>query len=72
MCYFRPPLPEQFFEPLADIPNCIFASNPCRLQYGAQEIVILRDDIVEKMCRNCIRMPSDQQTITAHVRIMFI
>jgi DNA polymerase epsilon subunit 2 len=49
------------------IPNCTFASNPCRIQYGAQEIVVLREDIVEKMCRNCIRMPSTQKDIPEHV-----
>uniref|UniRef100_A0A914W0T5 DNA polymerase epsilon subunit n=1 Tax=Plectus sambesii TaxID=2011161 RepID=A0A914W0T5_9BILA len=63
----RPPLPQSLISAMTEkIPNCMFASNPCRIQYGTQEIVILREDIVEKMCRNCIRMPSAQKEIPEH------
>uniref|UniRef100_A0A0N5AF82 DNA polymerase epsilon subunit n=1 Tax=Syphacia muris TaxID=451379 RepID=A0A0N5AF82_9BILA len=52
----RPPLPYLLFEELKNIPNCSFASNPCRLQYADQEIVVFRQDIVEKMSRNSIHL----------------
>lgn len=39
------------------IPNAIFTSNPCRIQYGTQEIVVLREDILTKMCRNALHFP---------------
>lgn len=53
----RPPLPYSLFEELKGVPNCSFASNPCRIQYADQEIVVFRQEIVEKMCRNSIHMP---------------
>ncbi|XP_054720371.1 DNA polymerase epsilon subunit 2-like [Uloborus diversus] len=39
------------------VPNAIFASNPCRLQYYSQDILIFREDIISKMCRNSIYTP---------------
>ncbi|VDO07644.1 unnamed protein product [Brugia timori] len=62
----RPPLPFQLFELMRDVPNCSFASNPCRIQYTNQEIVIMRHDLVEKMCRNSIHMPSTTADIPEH------
>jgi uncharacterized protein with PIN domain len=41
------------------IPSGIFTTNPCRIQYGTKEIVVLREDILTKMCRNAINFPSD-------------
>ncbi|KAL5008711.1 hypothetical protein ScPMuIL_014292 [Solemya velum] len=56
----RPPIPNSITEDLCrKIPNAVFATNPCRLQYCTQEIVIFREDIVTKMCRNCIKFPAD-------------
>ncbi|CAG8717777.1 14973_t:CDS:2, partial [Dentiscutata heterogama] len=37
------------------IPKAVFASNPCRIKYCSQEIVIFREDIVYKVKRNIIR-----------------
>ncbi|MFH4976235.1 hypothetical protein AB6A40_002944 [Gnathostoma spinigerum] len=62
----RPPLPYSVFEIMNSIPNCSFASNPCRIQYTSQEIVIMRCDIIEKMCFNSIHMPSDTAEIAEH------
>lgn len=56
---------------MKDVPNCSFASNPCRIQYTNQEIVIMRNDLVEKMCRNSIHMPSTTADIPEHVKIFF-
>ncbi|VDM98855.1 unnamed protein product [Thelazia callipaeda] len=62
----RPPLPFSLFELMMNVPNCSFASNPCRIQYANQEIVVMRQDLVEKMCRNSIHMPSSTADIPEH------
>lgn len=48
------------------VPKAEFVTNPCRMQYCTQEIVLFREDIIMKMCRNCVRYPSDG-AITNHV-----
>ncbi|XP_050406951.2 DNA polymerase epsilon subunit 2 [Patella vulgata] len=56
----RPAIPNSITEELRrKIPSAIFTTNPCRIQYCTQEIVIFREDIVTKMCRNCVKFPSD-------------
>lgn len=35
----------------------IFTSNPCRIQYCTQEFILIRQDLVTKMCRNSIQFP---------------
>ncbi|XP_069698977.1 DNA polymerase epsilon subunit 2 [Periplaneta americana] len=40
------------------VPLSIFTSNPCRIQYCTQEIVVIREDLVTKMCRNTIHFPT--------------
>ncbi|KAK9763417.1 DNA-directed DNA polymerase epsilon, subunit B [Basidiobolus ranarum] len=51
----RPPIPEHFTSQLRrQVPNAIFASNPCRIKYCTQEIVIFREDLINKMRRNCV------------------
>ena len=42
------------------------ASNPVRLQYCTQEMVIFREDLLQKLCRYCIKLPSDN--LPMHVR----
>lgn len=55
----RPPIPnsvtKEIRERLGD--SVIFTTNPCRIQYCTQELVILRQDLVTKMCRNSIHFP---------------
>lgn len=54
----RPPLPDCIridFE--QRIPNSSFTTNPCRINCGTKEIVILREDILSKMLRNAIHFP---------------
>lgn len=41
------------------VSTAVFTSNPCRIQYCTQEIVVFREDIVTKMCRNCVKFPED-------------
>ncbi|CAL1538535.1 unnamed protein product [Lymnaea stagnalis] len=56
----RPNIPNSITEAFRKkVPNAIFTSNPCRIQYCTQEIVIFREDIVTKLCRNCVKFPSD-------------
>lgn len=64
----RPPLPKFVAEELLKrVPNAVLATNPCRLQYCTQEIVVIREDLVTKMCRNNIHFPSEGE-IPDHVR----
>ncbi|KAJ4426622.1 hypothetical protein ANN_26420, partial [Periplaneta americana] len=48
------------------VPLSIFTSNPCRIQYCTQEIVVIREDLVTKMCRNTIHFPTSGE-IPDHV-----
>ena len=58
MGIFRPALADYICEEFTQrVPNSIFTTNPCRIQYGTQEIVVLREDILTKMCRNAIYFP---------------
>ncbi|CAB4060017.1 POLE2 [Lepeophtheirus salmonis] len=54
----RPPIPKYIAGDLLKKStwSCI-GYNPCRIQYCTQEIVLFREDIVTKMCRNCIYFP---------------
>ncbi|KAK7790122.1 hypothetical protein R5R35_006489 [Gryllus longicercus] len=55
----RPPLPEWVTEEFRKvIPSAVFTTNPCRIQYCTKEIVVIREDIVTKMCRNTINFPT--------------
>ncbi|CAK9814392.1 DNA polymerase epsilon subunit 2 [Anthophora quadrimaculata] len=54
----RSPLPKHLTEYFRkNIPGAIFATNPCRIQYCTKEIVVLREDILSKMCRNTLLFP---------------
>lgn len=49
----RPPLPDHLTTDLRKkCPRLVLASNPCRLQYCTQQIVVARVDLVTKLCRN--------------------
>uniref|UniRef100_A0A673JCV8 DNA polymerase II subunit 2 n=1 Tax=Sinocyclocheilus rhinocerous TaxID=307959 RepID=A0A673JCV8_9TELE len=37
-----------------------------RIQYCSQEMVVIREDLVNKMCRNCVRLPSSNLDIPSH------
>ncbi|OXB72803.1 UNVERIFIED_CONTAM: hypothetical protein H355_011327 [Colinus virginianus] len=50
---------------LADI-ICEYPSIHKRIQYCTQEIIIFREDLVNKMCRNCVRFPSSSMDIPSH------
>lgn len=63
----RPPLPKYVTDGIRrKVSNAEFVSNPCRLLYCTQEIVIFRENIVAKMCRNCVYFPNNSDDIPAH------
>ncbi|KAF5892253.1 DNA polymerase epsilon subunit 2, partial [Clarias magur] len=63
----RPPLAEHITEEFRQrIPFSVFTTNPCRIQYCSQEIVVIREDLVNKMCRNCLTIPSTSLDIPNH------
>lgn len=37
------------------------ASNPCRLQYLSQEIVVFRDDLMGRLLRNTVLIKSEEE-----------
>uniref|UniRef100_A0A8C6WA18 DNA polymerase epsilon subunit n=1 Tax=Nannospalax galili TaxID=1026970 RepID=A0A8C6WA18_NANGA len=63
----RPPLAESITNEFRQrVPFSVFTTNPCRIQYCTQEIIIFREDLVNKMCRNCVRFPSSNLDIPNH------
>lgn len=58
----RAPLPECLIGDLKKrYPRIVLATNPCRLQYCTQQIVVCRADLVTKLCRNTIHFPQSGQ-----------
>uniref|UniRef100_A0A182REB2 DNA polymerase epsilon subunit n=1 Tax=Anopheles funestus TaxID=62324 RepID=A0A182REB2_ANOFN len=56
----RPPIPYALTEELKKrFPRTILTTNPCRLQYCTQQIVVCRADLVTKLCRNTIHFPKE-------------
>lgn len=56
----RPPLPELFCRPLRRVlSNLTLGSNPCRILYHTQEIVVFRGDTSARMRRHCVIRPKD-------------
>jgi DNA polymerase epsilon subunit 2 len=55
------------------LPNAHFASNPCRVQFYSQEIVLFREDLLNKLQRNSLFKissnfdPSEIQTSPSQV-----
>ncbi|KAK7028807.1 DNA polymerase epsilon subunit 2 [Halocaridina rubra] len=65
--YPRPPLPKYVSEEIRrKVRSVDFVSNPCRILYCTQEIAVLRENIVSKMCRNCVYFPSNADDIPSH------
>nr|XP_030131166.3 DNA polymerase epsilon subunit 2 isoform X2 [Taeniopygia guttata] len=63
----RPPLAENITQEFRQlVPFSVFTTNPCRVQYCTQEIIIFREDLVNKMCRNCVRFPNSTMDIPNH------
>uniref|UniRef100_A0A8C6DQQ8 DNA polymerase epsilon subunit n=1 Tax=Moschus moschiferus TaxID=68415 RepID=A0A8C6DQQ8_MOSMO len=63
----RPPFAESITDEFRQrVPFSVFTTNPCRIQYCTQEIIVFREDLVNKMCRNCVRFPSSNLDIPNH------
>ena len=66
----RPDLPKFFTQKMRDrVPSATFASNPCRIRFFTQEIVIFREEILHKMRRHAV-MPlagDDTTQVTEHL-----
>ncbi|CAI8057810.1 DNA polymerase epsilon subunit 2 [Geodia barretti] len=63
----RPPIPSVLTSDLTSrVPTAKFCSNPVRIQFCTREIVVFRDDILGKMCRNCVRFPTKSADLPTH------
>jgi DNA polymerase epsilon subunit 2 len=64
----RPPLPSVITRGLADqVPSAVFCTNPCRIQFCTQEVVVFREDLMNKMCRNYIKPPKSSINMSEHL-----
>ncbi|KAH1001037.1 hypothetical protein HUJ04_013299 [Dendroctonus ponderosae] len=50
------------------LPNAIFASNPCRIQYCTKEIVVFRADVLAKFLQGTLYKPAKQEISKAVTR----
>lgn len=63
----RPPLPTALVQDLLrKNKRIVLTTNPCRLQYCTQQIVVCRMDLLRKLCRNTIKFP-DTGELSDHV-----
>ncbi|RKP37233.1 DNA polymerase alpha/epsilon subunit B-domain-containing protein, partial [Dimargaris cristalligena] len=61
----RPAIPDFFTSSLrSKLSRCVFASNPCRIKYCNRELVFARQDIMNKLRRNCVIVPTDHEGTT--------
>ena len=55
----KPAIPSILTQGISErVPGAHFSSNPCRIQFGTEEMVVFREDIINKMCRQCVHFPS--------------
>lgn len=57
----RPALSKSLLRPIVQLigeDRVILATNPCRLRYCTQDIVIVRDELMSKMRRHCVLPPN--------------
>ena len=48
------------------IPTAQFCSNPTRIQFCTREIVVFREDVMNKLCRHCVKFPSESADLPNH------
>lgn len=52
----RAPLPKSIVADfIKRVPHAHLATNPCRIQYCTKEIVVFREDVLSKLCRNTLK-----------------
>lgn len=57
----KPALPKCIVQQVTEIlPTAIFTTNPCRIQYCTKEIIVFREDMLTKMCRNALCLPKEE------------
>ncbi|GAC93425.1 telomere-associated helicase [Pseudozyma hubeiensis SY62] len=62
----RPPLPQVLVQPLLNKLKAMqgtihLASNPCRISYFSQQIVVYRDDTMTRFLRNTVRIKDEER-----------
>lgn len=65
----RPPLPSVLVGGVSErVGGARFCSNPIRLQFCTQEMVLFCDDLMGKLCRNSVKLPADSasHTLSSH------
>jgi len=55
-------------------PNLYFATSPCRITCSNREVVVFREDVVNKLRRHCVMKPSsaDTASLVQHVSRLFL
>ncbi len=62
-----PAIPSNLTAAVTDrISTAQFCSNPVRIQFCSQEIVVFREDVMNKLCRHCVKFPSDVTDLSNH------
>ncbi|PXF42280.1 DNA polymerase epsilon subunit 2 [Gracilariopsis chorda] len=69
----RPPMPQMITKQFVEVvgsESVHFATNPCRIRFITQEIVILRDDLMQKMIRHCAVKPDLAEAGLMHTHLV--
>src|SRR5258706_170939 len=71
----RRPIPSTFTQRLSNkIAHAVFGSNPCRIKFMGQEIVVFREDLMAKMVRNLVGVKPDLESadLKRYVRLVLL
>lgn len=65
----RRPIFRSFTQRLERLSKVVFLSNPCRIKFFGQEIIIFREDMMARMLRNLINIKpeTDPETLKRFV-----
>ncbi|KAJ3316962.1 DNA polymerase epsilon subunit 2 [Gonapodya sp. JEL0774] len=67
----RAPLPSSFTGRMRQkVPGAIFGTNPCRIKYFTHELVLYREDLANKLRRNAIVTPNDDEEPEVHKHLV--
>ncbi|KAJ3049037.1 DNA polymerase epsilon subunit 2 [Rhizophlyctis rosea] len=67
----RPGIPKYFTSRFRNkVPKAHFVSNPCRIKYCTQEIVVFREDLAHKMRRNAVVSPKENDSASQHMHLV--
>ncbi|XP_012255117.2 DNA polymerase epsilon subunit 2 [Athalia rosae] len=65
----RAPLPSHVIRDfMKEVPDVILATNPCRIQYCTKEIIVFRENILTKVCRNTLYFNNDNDIPNQYAR----